>query len=219
MAKVKKAAVQYVDTSLVFAAAAAAHRINGGQYIKFNYPEAIDPNAEPSATNREIVETLVADPSGITDADRECGEQIRTHFRGLTFKLLGGKVLNEYEQKSLQLASSESMNLRDVGVVASLPSSWARAMKRQTVEDRLGDCRPEYAGPLGSKVRLDGEVVRCVYSANWGIHYITVITADGLAVFFGIRGPLEVGSCITIEGKIKAHRDSFQTQLNYTKVI
>lgn len=216
MAKSKKVEVQFIDTGLVFAAAAAAHRINGGQYIKFNTQ---CPDAEPAATNREIVDTLIAEPAGITDEDRECGEQIRTHFRGLTFKLLGGKVLNEYEQKSLQLASSESMNPRDAGVVASLPSSWARAMKRQTVEDRLGDCRPEYAGPLGSKVRLDGEVVRCVYSANWGTHYATLITADGLAVFFGIRGPLEVGSRITVEGKVKAHRPGFQTKLNYTKVV
>lgn len=216
MSKVKKAAVQTVDTSLVFAAAAAAHRINGGQYIKFNTQGT---GAEPSATNREILDSLIAEPAGITDEDRECGEQIRTHFRGLTFKLLGGKVLNEYEQKSLQLASSESMNPRDSGVVASLPSSWARAMKRQSVEDRLADCLPEYAGPLGSKVRLEGEVVRCVYSANWGTHYATLITADGLAVFFGIRGPLEVGSRITVEGKVKAHRPGFQTQLNYVKII
>lgn len=205
-----------VDTATVFAAAAAAHRVNGGNYVKFT-PLATD--EIQVKTNRELIAEFMADTSLITDADRQLGEEVRTHFQGLTFKMLSGKMLNEFEQKALQIASSESMLDRDAAVVASLPSSYARAAKRKSAEERIADSAKEYLGLLGSKITATGEVVRCVYSTNWHTYYITLITTGGLAVFFGTKAPVDVGSNVTIEGKVKAHRPGFQTQLNYVKFI
>lgn len=218
-----------VDTAGVFTAAAVAHRINGGEYVKdgamvlaTTVDAAADPYAyvpNPKTPNRQIMAKVLAGEIMPTNEDVVFGQNVVTHYKGLTFKLLSGKVLNEFEQKSLQIASSETMADRDAGIVAALPSSYARAVKRSTVEDRLRSCDNSHIGKIGQKITVKGEVVRSVYSQQWATHYITMITDDNHAVFFGNKRNLEVGSYATIAGTVKAHRDGFQTQLNYTKII
>jgi len=206
-----------VSTSTVFAAAAAAHRVNRGDYIKGNL---ITVDGEPPAftSNRELVSSFLAEPDRILKEDTVLGESVRTHFKGLTFKMLGGKMLNEFEQKALQYASSETMDERGAAIVAALPSAYARDLKRRSVEDLIAECLPQYVGPVGSKVTVTGEVVRAFYSQQWNTWFVTVVTTDNLAVFFSF-GQVEVGSKITVAGKVKAHRPGFQTQLNYVKFI
>lgn len=206
-----------VSTALVFAAVAAAHRVNRGAYIKGNL---ITVEGEPPefTSNRELVDSFMEEPTRILPEDTELGESVRTHFKGLTFKMLAGKVLNEFEQKALQLASADTMEQRGAAVVAALPSAYARDLKRRSVEDRIAECLPQYVGPLGSKVTVTGEVVRAVHSQQWNTWFVTVVTDDNLAVFFSF-GQVEIGSKITVAGKVKAHRPGFQTQLNYTKIV
>lgn len=214
-----------VNTAEVFTAAAAAHRINSGEYIKVgasvadpeNGPYAFKPH--PLKPNREIMASVLSGEIATTDADQELGQAIMTHYKGLTLRLLAGKLLNEFEQKSLHLASSETMSDRDIAVVASLPSSYARAMVRKSAEERLADCESSYLGKVGNKITVAGEVIRCTYSQQWNTYYVTMITDTNHCVFFGTRGAVNAGSAIKVFGNVKAHRDNFQTQLNYAKII
>lgn len=214
-----------VDTVKVFTAAALAHRINQGEYVKAgamvpdpeNGPYAAKPH--PKTPNRVLMEKVLDGSMETTAEDGHLAQSIMTHYKGLTMRLLAGKLLNEFDQKSLQLASSEQMNLRDIAVVAALPSCYVRAEKRKSVEDRVAECEREHLGTVGDKITVSGEVVRCSYSQQWGTHYITMITQDNHAVFFGNKRALNVGQVVRIQGNVRAHRDGFQTQLNYVRVI
>lgn len=217
--------VVLANTIDVFVAAAVAHRINEGEYVKAgstvpdpeNGPYAYKPH--PKVPNRTLAEQVISGSIPVEDQDRELAKSVITYYKGLTMRLLSGKLLSEFDQKVLQMASSETMNVRDIAVVASLPSCYTRAAKRQSVEDRLYDCEKSHIGQIGNKVVITGEVVRCVFSQQWNTHYITIITDTNHSVFFGNRNQLKVGSTVKVAGNVKAHRDNFQTQLNYTKII
>jgi hypothetical protein len=211
-----------LNTPDVFVAVAAAHRINQGANVKTGDGQYVEgqgwvPN--PLTPNRVIIEQVLAGEIQTTDQDREFSQLIMSHYQGLTIKILAGKVLNEFEQKALHLASSEKMDSRNLGIAASLASGYARAAVRQSVDDRLADCERSYVGTIGAPIILRGEVVKCVYSQQWNTYYITMITDDNHNVFFGVKRPLANGSKITVQGKVKAHRDGFTTQLNYAKVV
>lgn len=208
------------DTSTVFAVAFAAFRVLGNQYVKAGSYRFDDNGVTvPVQGNRDMMVALLMDQSKITDFDREMGEKIRTHYKGLMFKILGGQVLNEFDAKSLALANGENVSERDLGTVAYLPAGYERATLQQTVQDRLNDCEGSYVAGVGSKVVLTGEVVKSVYSQQWNTYYITLITDTNHSVFFAFKHNIDAGKKIRIAGSVKNHRDNFQTQLNFVKVI
>lgn len=216
-----KPAPVMVDGLIAFTAAAVAHRINEGEYVKAGSGLIIDdewtPN--PKTPNRKIMDSVISGEIVATVEDWALAEKIRTHYKGLTFKILVGKILSPFDQKSMALAAAEKVSEYDLNIIASLPAGYSRAEKRQTIEERLSNCERGHLGVIGQKITITGEVVRCSYSQQWGTYYITVITADNHAVFFGNKLDAKVGEQVKIAGTVKAHRDGFQTQLNYTKYI
>ena len=215
--------IKYTNEAM-FTAAAAAHRINGGEYVKRG-AMVLDPAAgeyqykpHPKTPNAVIMEQVLSGAMETTPEDVQLGADVATHFRGLTFKLLAGKIVNEFERKALNIASAEQVNARDAAVVASLPSCWARDVKRKSVEDRLAECQSEYFGKIGQKVEFTGEVVQAVFSQQWGIWFVTVITDSNHAVFFSNKAGIKPGVKVAGTGKVKAFRQAGVTQLNYTKV-
>lgn len=214
MARYTKKAVKMYSTDLVFSAAATADRINGGEYIKvtdFN-PAKI--------TNKLLVSQILNGEFEITEDDHTKGNLVRTHFKGLVFKVLKGDVLNEFDAQSLALASSDEMAENKTAFVSCLPSAFARAQVRRSVDDRLSDCERKYVGDVGSKVTLSVEIVKCFYSQNYGCHFISGITKDNLAMSFAYSKlpTFKLGDTVNLTGKVKAHRDGFVSQLNYTKI-
>lgn len=218
----KRPAPVMVNASSVFTAAVTAHRINDGEYVKAGsgqYVENVGWVPNPKATNRTIIDQVLKGEISSLPEDQELAGKVQTHFKGLTFKILKGNILTEFDQKSLYLASADEISERDINVVACLPSAYERSTKRQSIDDRIANCEREHISSLGSKVDINGEVVRSVYSQQWACWFITMITQSNHAVFFSQKKGIEVGATIRIEGKVKAHRDGFQTQLNYVRVI
>jgi hypothetical protein len=62
------------------------------------------------------------------------------------------------------------------------------------------------------------EVVSASYSQPYNIFWIRAITDQDQPVTFSNKHKFDVGTSITIRGKVKAHRDNL-TQLNYVKVL
>ena len=107
----------------------------------------------------------------------------------------------------------------DVAVIASLPSSYERGVKQQSVEQRINFARGGYVGSVNSKIQIDNvEVLKCVYSEKWGTNFATCITSEDQVLFFAIKNKLEVGNTISIQGNVKSQRDN-TTQLNRVKVL
>ena len=201
-------------TTDVFAAAAAAHRVNGG-YLK--YTETNDQAGTSKIANKILIRQFLDGDFDIREQDREVGEKVMQHCRSLTFKLLTDKRLSDFEQNMLSIVEKETVGSNfDIAIVSSLPAAYERTQIRNTVEVRLRETEC-LDGLVGDKVTISAEVVKCYFSDTWGTHFVTAITDDNKQVFFAYRNKLEVGSNFTAEGKIKSQRDN-STQLNYVKM-
>jgi len=213
-----------LDADTVWSAACAAQRING-EYVKavtsYVTNEDILPESEqtpPKEINRDIINRLVADPSQITDADRVQAEAVRKYYKAFTFKILQGKMLSEFDNNAMVIANRDVIEATyDVAVIASLPASYERAVKRDTLNRKIESASGGFVGRVGDKVNLRVEVVRSVFSQQWNVYFITGITSDDQPVFFSYREAIPNGKSIVTQGTVKAHRDN-TTQLNRVKV-
>ena len=206
------------ETSVVFAAACAAQRVNG-EYLK--HTNVNDEHGTTRLANKVLIRNFLNGDFDIRDEDREQGEKVRQMCNGLTFKLLTDKRLSDFEQSMLTIAEKTSIDSNyDIAVISSLPATYERSVIRKNTDIRLRETEG-FVGQVGDKVGLSVEVVRCNFSDQWGTHFVTAITPDNKQVFFAFRNSLAVGDTITIEGKVKAHRNQREdsTQLNYVKVL
>ena len=198
----------------VWSAACAAQRINGA-YVKNLADVAEGQNA---ATNRILIDQHLANPSFITEADREQGQLVRKYYKALTFKILQGKKLNDFENTAMVIANRDVIESNyDIAVIASLPSCYERAVKRDNMNRKLESATGGYIGRVGDKVQVSVEVVRSVFSQQWNVFFVSGITSNDQAVFFSYKQQILAGTIIVAQGTVKAHRDN-STQLNRVKV-
>ena len=218
MARYQKPVVNY-NADDVWGAAVAAQRING-KYVKLSMISESDP-AINQQSNRQIVNSFLADPFTITDEDREQGKQVRAFFQAYTFKILQGKALTEFNNTAMLISNRDVITSDyDVAVITSLPSSYERGVKQQTFDQRINFARGGYVGTVGNKIQVANvEVLKCIYSEKWGTHFATCITSEDQVLFFAIKNKLEVGKTISIQGTVKGQRNPNTTQLNRVKVI
>lgn len=203
----------------VFASACAAFRINGS-YIKqdeVTFHENGNHTVDKIA-NKTLVHQFLKGAFDLRDEDREMGDKVRQHCNGLSFKIITGKTLSEFEQAMLTIADKETTDSNyDIAVVASLPASYERAQARIQQDAMLREKGGTLTDAVGDKVELDIEVVRCNYSNEWGVFYVTAI-ADAGVVYFARNTKVDVDSKIRIKGKVKRHKED-RTQLSHVKFI
>jgi hypothetical protein len=203
----------------VFAAACAAFRINGS-YIKQDEVTYHDNGSftVDKIANKTLVHQFLKGAFDLRDEDREMGEKVRQHCNGLSFKIITGKTLSDFEQAMLTIADKETTDSNyDIAVVASLPASYERAQARIQQDIMLREKSGTLTDNVGDKVELDIEVVRCNYSNNWDTHFVTA-TVDNAVVFFASRNKIELGAKLRIKGKVKAHKED-RTQLSHVKFL
>ena len=225
----KLASTYSYPAELVWAAAAAAHRVVGG-YTKGSWQQAeigsSDNKQSPDKplavavvqSNRTIMEKFIAEKS-VTDADLEEGEKIRKFFQGLTFQILKGKVLSDFDNNALAISCRETITSNyELAVIASLPAGYERGQKRANIQGRINFAKGGFIAKVGDKITLNIEVLKSVYSQQWGVFYSTAITDNDQAIFFSYKTELDAGAFIKISCTVKAHRDNL-TQLNRVKIL
>ena len=211
MARYQKPVLNF-NADDVWSAACAAQRMNG------NYIKAIAPGVEQQ-TNRQIVENLLTDTFSITDEDREQGLKVRAFYQALTFKILQGKHLNEFDNNAMVISNRDVItNNYDLAVIASLPSCYERGVVRQSADQRINFATGGFIGKVGDKVKLEIEVIKCTYSQIYNVFFVTGISTNDQPVFFSYKEKVPTGDTMNIAGTVKAHRDNI-TQLNRVKVI
>ena len=200
---------------LVFGAACAAQRVNGDYVKGVKWPDVAVPDAPKS--NRTLMTHFLANAADITEADMEQGRDVRRYFQALTFKVLQGKTLSDFDSNAMSLSNREELSTNyELAVVCSFPSSYLRGKARDTVENRVKFAAGGFVGSIGDKVTLTVEILRSFYSQQWGVYYVTAITAEDQALFFSMKSAPTDNTTATIVGNVKAHRDN-QTQLNRVK--
>jgi hypothetical protein len=197
----------------IWAAAVQAQSINGA-YIK-----ALEPGVIGSETNKQIVMRLLVDPTQITQESRDKAVLVRQYFKGLTFKVLQGKQLNEFNNTAMLIAERDIITTNyDIAVIISLPATYEKAIKRDDVDRRINFATGGYLGTVGDKVVIEFEVVKQLWSQKWNTWYITGITDADQVLFFAYKKQMNIGDRVTIQGTVKGTRDK-STQLNRVKVI
>jgi hypothetical protein len=120
---------------------------------------------------------------------------------------------------AMQIASKDQItdNL-GLATIASLPSTYEKMTSRDDVERKIKWAQGGFVGQVGDKTTQRIEVLKQIWSQNWNTYYITGINDKDQVLFFAYKGVLKIGDYVTIEGKIKSHRDN-STQLSHVKVI
>jgi hypothetical protein len=217
MARYQKPVLNF-NADDVWGAACAAQRINGA-YVKLSMISESDPNSTYKLSNRQIVESLLVDTFNITDEDREQGKKVRAFYQALTFKILQGKHLTDFDNNAMVLSNRDVITSNyDLAVIASLPSCYERGVERQTAEQRVNFATGGFIGKAGDKVKLEIEVIKCIYSHSYNVFFVTGITENDQPVFFSFKNKVPTGDTMNIFGTVKAHRDNI-TQLNRVKVL
>lgn len=212
------------SVSDVWAAACAAQRINGGYYKEHVFSQ--DENYRPQIIkrkNRDIMMEFLENPHQLLVEDVEAGEQVRDFLqKDLTFRAIKGKLTEFDSATSKCLAVQDRFytvsHRYELAVVAALPNSVRRQEQRQNADNRMQFAQGGFVGKPGDKITTNIEVVRAVYSQQYNIFWIRAITDQDQPVMFSNKEKFDVGANLTIQGKVKAHRDNL-TQLNYVKVL
>jgi hypothetical protein len=214
VSKKTRDSIDAVDADLVWSAACAAYRINGG-YLK--EPETVgDQVIRP--TNRDLVRRALDQDSLITDADRELARNCRRHMAAtVTLQALRSE-LGEWAKITARVCGLDTIaSMYDFSVITAMPHSYVKQLKKESVDARLARC-DGLIGKLGDKVELAIEVVRNNYSAKYNTWFVSAVTTDDHAVFFAYREEIRPESTLNIRGTIKRHTDC-ATQLNRVKIM
>jgi hypothetical protein len=208
----KKPAFSY-DSDDVWGAAVIAFRANNG------YVKALGPGIKAHKTNRQIVEEYLQTGTPILEVDLEEGRKIRRYFQSLTFKVIEGKTLTPFLKQAMELAEKNAItdNL-GIGTIASLPATYKKMTERDSVDTKIKWARGGFVGQVGDKTTQTIEIVKQLWSNNYNTYYFTGINDKDQVLFFAYKSNIEIGTSVTIEGKVKSHRDN-STQLSHVKVI
>lgn len=200
------------DSDKVWGAAVVAFRANKG------YVKALAPGLN-TKTNRQIVDELLKDNVPLLDADIEEGKKIRQYFKALTFKVIEGKGLTPFLTNAMQIAEKDFItDSLGVGTIASLPATYNKMTSRDEVDRRINWARGGFIGSIGDKTTEKIEIIKKLWSNNYNTWYFTGINDKDQVLFFAHKGDFEIGTYVTIEGKVKSHREN-STQLSHVKVI
>jgi hypothetical protein len=214
VSKKTRDSIDAIDADLVWSAACAAYRINGG-YLK--EPEMIgDQVVRP--TNRDLVRRALDQDSLITDADRDMAKNCRRHMAAaVTLQALRSE-LGEWARITAKVCDLDTIaSMYDFSVITAMPHSYVKQLKKESVDARLARC-DGLIGKPGDKVELAIEVVRNNYSAKYNTWFVSAVTTDDHAVFFAYREEIRPETNLNIRGTVKRHTDS-ATQLNRVKLV
>lgn len=202
-----------VGADLVWSAACAAYRINGGY---FKEAETVGDQVIRQ-TNREIVRRALADSLLITDADRELALNCRQHLATTVTMQALKSELGEWARITARVCGLDTVDsMYDLSVITTMPHSYAKTLRRESVDARLARC-DGLTEKLGNKVELSVEVVRNNYSAKYNTWFVSAVTQDDQAVYFAYREEIPAETLAKIRGTVKQHNDR-STQLNRVKL-
>jgi hypothetical protein len=225
--KVKKSSkpgIKY-PVALVWAAAAAAHRINNNQYVKIPVWNCeVEPAVIATRPNREVMQELLDSPQLITEQDYAEGDRCLQWVRGdVTIRALTNR-LTDFDlttQKVLAVEEEFDSNLDKLAlaVVPCLPASYHRGLIREEANSKMRMTSGEFISRIGERLIVNAQVLTSVYSQKWNCWYITAIDSENRGVLFSYRTQLGSGRTIQIKGTVKAHRDDGVTQFSCAKVL
>jgi hypothetical protein len=213
--------VTVVAADQVWAFAATADRINGGQYLKESQRssdgQCVIREANKLMIRRWLTEGYCGED---TEADWAEGRAARAWHRGQLLMTALKRPLSEFEDTLIRAADQDEFTLEinqyEIAIIASQIRSYRTGVEH---EKRMWGTDTSPVAAVGTKVECQVEVVKSVYSQNYNTNYIRAVAVDTRkVVMFTYREGWDIGTILTIRGTVKAHREDC-TQLNRVRVL
>ena len=210
------------DLKTVMTYAVSAHFQNGEEYKNYG-----------SKTNKAIIQSHLGELSEhhmcfvdyITDECADIADKIIQYYKGLTFKAMGAKI-NDFEQRVLAVIQSGKVDRRDIGVVASLPKAYFRAVKRDATDAQMRklSLNSVHIGSEGTDITGKIAVLNCSFIQRLACYVVNAELDGNIVCFFTKHGAEHWGEVCEIKGKVKRHQISKfhkgkETVLNYVKKV
>lgn len=158
------------------------------------------------------------------DDDLEVAQEIISYYTGLMFKAIGGKI-NEFEERVLEIVKADTVTAYDIGVIASLPKSYARNVEREAVEQKQRELSDSsmHIGTVGDTVNMDLEIMRFNFIQKLNCYVVNARCDGNLVVFFTSNNDFNGPTNVKVRGRVKRHQVSSyhggkETVFNYVKV-
>lgn len=155
-------------------------------------------------------------------------EDIYTHYQGLVFKVMSNTA-NDFAQNVYRVITKEMIDLRDLGILAPLPSLYDAELARNIFIDEIRDS--QWIGTIGSKHTVRATLHEARYIRSRDFYVYTFISEGDLITHFSQKsinqwatvGVLREGEEYTITFKVKrqghsSFYDCKDTVVNYLKV-
>lgn len=162
----------------------------------------------------------------VTEEDQKNANDTCEWLEGMAFKALAGD-LNSFEENLYKTFEKEVVTNYDLGLIASIPQTYLRTVKRENLEDKIvSTCTGDWIGSIGQKVNVKADLVSGVYSRNYSSYiYVAITENNQLITFWSQHNWInQVGKTVNVYAKVK--RTDFskwfngikESQLNYVKV-
>lgn len=191
----------------VWAASAAAYRINKGYVASSTTPEV--------RPNKLMVKEYLDNGFSFKPDDHELGNKVRAYWQN--FGKTAQKI-SEFEQKAIDASNLEELTL-EVATVAGCFKSAVRDITRQKLRETS-----RYQGAVGDSVVLNQAVVSDSFTYSGNNRHCIQAIVDGNAYNWWDDNTFEIGKVVTIKGTVSKHvEDTFSgiqvTQINNVEFI
>lgn len=200
----------------VWAAAAAAYRLNGNKYLKITTGKL--------SPNKHFMKKLLFRPERILPQDYALAKEVRDYFQVDVFhRVIKGTILQSFLTEAFAATQAESITQSDANwnIIASLPNVFTNESKVakwiEESEEYINNSTP-YGTP-GSEVSLAVKVLNSRYYKRYNNFAINAISEHGNLFFWFQHVPLEEGTTIQVTATVKTHYNGKTTQLYGVKVM
>ena len=173
-------------------------------FDKQGYKKENDP-AKGIETNKTILgKRLDAQP----DFVHPNVEDILSFKNTLVFKKLSGKI-SDYEHLVIKILEKEKMDLREIGIVASVPLMYSNAVRKEAKQQRYEDFQQtsEFRGQVGKKYYAPVTLIEKYFHQNG--FFIYTFVEDGKHILKWLTGKdyeeFTKGSKLKLSGLVKGH--------------
>jgi hypothetical protein len=160
----------------------------------------------------------------VKPCDLEEAAAIIKYYRRLSFGVLAENI-NDYLQRVFHVTQTEQVKFKDFGVIASVPSVYAKEVHGKEILNQIKTTKNEHLGIENQTLDLTVVVLETKLVEQIGCwSHLAITNDDYLVSFLSKNRLLESKQIAKIRGKVKKHSQHWktktaETQLNYVKVV
>lgn len=219
------------NTKSVLTLACAVFREHG--YSNSNTFTVLDTEGMRKWSNKDIV-TYTLRPElasesfavkvKVTQEDVETAEKLTKHFRKLAFDVIKNEE-NNYTSRVFQILQSETVGMKDFGIVASIPQMYDRDLEQMELSAILKGSVKDFLGKVGDNLTVTVHYLSSRYVPSINCFAYEAITDTNYIVSFLNKNDIaKKGDTQMIKARIKAHGENYhsktpETKLHYVKVV